>query len=149
MPAVPAALLQAEGDAEQHRHIGPWQALLGEPDWKRVDALGELGVAQLLEGRPGQAATTVSLEERTEVRIGCGVRGVLELLPHGAVRLRCAGVVGPCSRGCTTEAAVPPMHPAATQDLRTRVLCITLGAYEEMFDAQFLSPPVYNGLKVR
>ena len=64
-------LLQAEGDAEQHRRIGPWQSLLGEPNWKRVDALGELGVAKLLEGRPGEAVESVSLEERTEVRSGC------------------------------------------------------------------------------
>ncbi|KAI7844005.1 hypothetical protein COHA_002542 [Chlorella ohadii] len=81
---------QAEGAAEHHRTIGPWQALLGEPDWKQVDELGELGVERLLEGRPGEAATT---------------------------------------------------------DLRTRVLCITLGAFGEMVDAQFLSPPTYNRLK--
>ncbi|PRW60756.1 sodium hydrogen exchanger isoform A [Chlorella sorokiniana] len=89
---------QAEGELEQQRQISPWQALLGEPDWQRVDALGELGVEKLLEGRPGAAATTVSLEERIE-------------------------------------------------DLRTRALCVTLGAYEEMYDAQFLSPPTFNRLK--
>lgn len=35
------------------------------------------------------------------------------------------------------------------QDLRTRTLCITRGAYTEMYNAQLLSPPVYNQLKAR
>ncbi len=89
-------LAQVEGAAEHHRTIGPWQALLGEPDWKQVDELGELGVEQLLEGRPGEAATTVSLEERTEVGVGCWL---LLAAAHG-IAVLCAGRPVRCGMLC-------------------------------------------------
>ena len=151
--------MQAEGEAEQHRQISPWQSLLGEPDWKRVDALGELGVAQLLEGRPGEAATSVSLDDRVEVGAQCGgvdcwcalllVEGWAGLVAKRC--LRCADCTRVLSmRRVWREPCCPARTlPTAWQDLRTRALSITLGSYEEMYDAQFLSPPTFNRLKVR
>lgn len=68
-----------EGAMRGSAKASPWQALLGPPDWERVDAASALGTVGMVDKRPARnAAQEPTEEERTAVRALAWQAGLCE-----------------------------------------------------------------------
>lgn len=129
-----------ERGARSPKGGGPWQRLLGPPDWGRVHRASQLGVlSQAVEARPPRDRDQPpTLQQRTKVG-GRWVGGWHERLQPQA------GSITMCMP--RMHRPLPPACPAAVQDLRERVLGMAQGCWDEMLDSQFLAPPTHATLR--